>query len=256
MDYSIVTETPEIKITKEALSMLYTRYGFARSFCRDKEVLEVACGAGQGLGFLKSVAKSVIGGDYTGNLVKSASDHYRGLVPVLRLDGHSLPFKNDSFDVIILYEAIYYLKEVGCFLEECRRILRSGGHLLICSANKEWDGFNASPYSHTYFSISELNSILSNYPFETKYYGTFRVSGTSKISGILSVIKRLAVALHLIPKTMKGKEFLKRLFLGTLVQFPVEITEDMADYYNPEPISALSPVPDYKVIYATAKLTT
>ncbi|MDP6054050.1 MAG: class I SAM-dependent methyltransferase, partial [Candidatus Latescibacteria bacterium] len=86
--------------------------------------------------------------------------HYRGLVPVLRLDGHSLPFKNDSFDVIILYEAIYYLKEVGCFLEECRRILRSGGHLLICSANKEWDGFNASPYSHTYFSISELNSIL------------------------------------------------------------------------------------------------
>ena len=41
MDYSIVTETPEIKITKEALSMLYTRYGFSRSFCRDKEVLEV-----------------------------------------------------------------------------------------------------------------------------------------------------------------------------------------------------------------------
>jgi ubiquinone/menaquinone biosynthesis C-methylase UbiE len=172
------------------------------------------------------------------------------------LDGHALPFKNESFDVIILYEAIYYLKNVGYFLEECRRLLRSGGHLLICSANKEWDGFNASPYSHTYFSISELNSILSNYPFETQYYGTFRVSGTSKKSGIISVIKRLAVALHLIPKTMKGKEFLKRLFLGTLVQSPVEITEDMAKYNNPEPISALSPVPDHKVIYATAKLTT
>jgi hypothetical protein len=55
---------------------------------------------------------------------------------------------------------------------------------------------------------------------------------------------------------MKGKEFLKRLFLGTLVQSPVEITEDMAEYYSPEPISALSPVPDYKVIYSTAKLTT
>ena len=55
---------------------------------------------------------------------------------------------------------------------------------------------------------------------------------------------------------MKGKEFFKRLFLGTLVQFPVEITEDMAKYNNPEPISALSPVPDHKVIYATAKLTT
>ena len=70
------------------------------------------------------------------------------------------------------------------------------------------------------------------------------------------MIKRLAVALHLIPKTMKGKDFFKRLFLGTLVQFPVEITEDMADYYNPEPISALSPVPDHKIIYVTAKLTT
>jgi len=255
MDYSVVTETPDIKITEEALSMLYTRYEFARSFCKDKEVLEVACGAGQGLGFLKSSAKRVIGGDYTGRLVKSANHHYKGRVPVLRLDGHFLPFQNESFDVIILYEAIYYLKETDLFFDECRRLLRKEGHLLICSANKDCDGFNPSPYSHMYFSISELQTILSNYPFETKYYGTFRTAGTSNTSGIISLIKRLAVALHLIPKTMKGKEIFKRLFSGKLVQFPAEIIEHMAEYNNPEPISANSPVPDYKVIYATAKLT-
>jgi len=30
----------------------------------------------------------------------------------------------------------------------------------------------------------------------------------------MAIIKRIAVAFHLIPKTMKGKKFLKRIFFG------------------------------------------
>ena len=39
-------------------------------------------------------------------------------------------------------------------------------------------------------------------------------------------------------------------------RFWTDTVSYMAEYYNPEPISALSSVLDYKVIYATAKLTT
>ena len=36
----------------------------------------------------------------------------------------------------------------------------------------------------------------------------------------VALIKRIAVTLHLIPKTMKGKEFLKRIFFGKLLVSP------------------------------------
>jgi len=32
----------------------------------------------------------------------------------------------------------------------------------------------------------------------------------------------IIVALHLIPKTMKGKELLKKIFYGKLIPFPVK----------------------------------
>jgi 2-polyprenyl-3-methyl-5-hydroxy-6-metoxy-1,4-benzoquinol methylase len=63
-DYCTVTELPGSNATKEQLARLYHRYHFAAGFCEGKDVLEVACGAGQGLGYLARKAKSVVGGDY------------------------------------------------------------------------------------------------------------------------------------------------------------------------------------------------
>lgn len=63
-EYGDVTETPDTKASSEQLTRLYTRYRFASEFCKDKDVLEVACGAGLGLGYLARFAKRVVGGDY------------------------------------------------------------------------------------------------------------------------------------------------------------------------------------------------
>jgi ubiquinone/menaquinone biosynthesis C-methylase UbiE len=72
------------------------------------------------------------------------------------IDAHNLPFDDKSFDVVILYEAIYYLEHPERFIEEARRVLRENGTLLICTANKDWSGFNPSPYTYKYFSAPEL----------------------------------------------------------------------------------------------------
>jgi hypothetical protein len=47
---------------------------------------------------------------------------------------------------------------------------------------------------------------------------------------------------------MKGKEFLKRVFFGKLIPLPSEITEGMADYTPPVPISNEVPDSEYKVM--------
>ena len=69
-------------------------------------------------------------------------------------------------------------------------------------------------------------------------------------SKIISLIKQLAVKFHLIPKTMKGKEKLKRLFFGKLQPLPPEISEELAPYTPPVPISLDTVNKNYKVLYA------
>jgi ubiquinone/menaquinone biosynthesis C-methylase UbiE len=253
-DYTAVTETPGIMASKEQIARMYQRYHFALQLCHGKEVLEVACGAGQGLGYIASSAKRVVGGDIDESNLRFAREHYAGRsnIELHLLDAHDLPFPDDSFDVVILYEAIYYLAHPEVFLDECRRIVRSEGTLLICTVNKDWTDFNPSPHSTRYFSARELYQLLSERFTDVQLYGGFQATADSLRDRITSLIKRTAAALNLIPKTMKGKEKLKRIFFGRLVPLPAELKEGMAAYEAPVPIPHDCPNYQYKVLYAVA----
>jgi len=65
-------------------------------------------------------------------------------------------------------------------------------------------------------------------------------------------MKRGAVALNLVPRTMKGEEYLKRISFGKLVPLPKEIEDRMADYKEPQSISCSIPNREHKVPYAFA----
>ena len=252
-DYTTVTELPGHKGSREQLERLFHRYHFASQFCEGKDVLEVACGAGIGLGYLAKKAKKIVGGDIDENNLKFAYEYYKGRknIELKILDAHHLPFEDNSFDVVILYEAIYYLAEPEKFVKEVKRVLRNQGMLIICTANKDWPDFNPSPYSYKYFSAQELFNLLRANGFaEAKLFGGCRVKNKTIQDKIASFIKKIAVNLHLIPKTMKGKEFLKRVFFGRLAPIPPEIYEGMAEYSPPVIISANLPNYEYKVLYA------
>ena len=253
MDYSTVTEAAGNRVSQEALAMLYARYAFAAALCQEKSVLEVACGSGQGLGLLAAKARRLVGGDYTEGLLRLARNYYDGRVPLVKLDAHKLPFLDRSFDVVILYEAIYYLARPYQFLSECNRILHQKGVLLICTVNREWSDFNPSPFSTSYFSARELNQLLADNGYQVELYGAFPVSTVTARDMIVSLIKRMAIKLHLVPKTMKGKEVLKRLFFGKLAPIPPEITEGMAELCPLVALNGESNSSNYKVLYAVGR---
>jgi ubiquinone/menaquinone biosynthesis C-methylase UbiE len=253
-DFSSVTEVTGNKVTQEQIERMYTRYRFASEFCLGKEVLEVACGSGQGLGYLANEAKRVVGGDIDGKLLEIASKYYLGRdkIQLEQIDAHQLPFENSSFDVVILYEAIYYLADPEKFVKEAWRVLRKNGILLICTANKDWSGFNPSPYSHRYFSASELFGLFEQDHFiNISLYGDCPVIDKDLKDKLISLIKRMAVNLHIVPKTMKGKEFLKRIFFGRLKELPAEVCEGMSKYTPPACIPYDFPNSRYKVLYIT-----
>jgi ubiquinone/menaquinone biosynthesis C-methylase UbiE len=253
-DYTSVTEAQGTRITREALDMMWTRYAFAAEFCRNRDVLEVACGAGQGLGHLASTARRVVAGDYTMSLLEMARRHYGPAVPLVRLDGHQLPFASGTFDVVILFEAIYYLAQADVFLDECRRVLRAGGVVVVSTVNPQWQDFNPSPFSTRYWSAADLSRLLAAHAFAPELRGAFSATRNSLRDRMVSAIKRFAVSWHLMPKTMAGKRLLKRLFLGALVDFPAEIRDGMANYSAPAPLPEGGRAPEFKVLYAVGRL--
>jgi SAM-dependent methyltransferase len=254
-DYTTVTELPGSKVTREQLERGHHRYFFATGFGEAKDVLEVACGAGLGLGMLAQKAKLVVGGDIDEIILEFAQAHYQGRknIEIRRLDAQKLPFADENFDLVILYEAIYYLPDPRQFVHEASRVLRRNGTLLIATANKDWADFNPSPFSTRYFSVPELSLLLKEKFQKVEIYGAFPVLADKLKSRIISLIKRIAVALHLMPKTMKGKEIYKRIIFGQLVILPPEIKMEMAQYTPPVPISSQEPEKLHMVIYAVAK---
>ena len=232
--------------------MIHTRYRLAYELCAGKDVLEVACGPGRALGYLSQRAKSIVGGDFTRELVDQANQHYGGRVKVVQMDAQAMPCADRSFDLVILYEALYYLPRVDLFLNEARRVLRPEGILLICTPNCEWPEFNPSPFSLLYYSASQLRSLLEEAGFAVEIKIGFPVANDTFARKIVAAARQTAVVLGLVPKTMKGKALLKRLFYGRLAELGSEIdtTVPTGDLILAGPGS----VTNFKVLYAIARL--
>ena len=254
-DYSQVTEVPGIGADQEELARLAHRYQVASGYCSGKRVLEVACGAGMGLGVLARTASLVVGGDVTRDLVAAAHAHYRRRVPLLQLDAQALPFRAASFDVVVLFEALYYLARPSDFLEECRRVLTPGGTLIIGTVNREWAAFNPSPFSIRYHAGGELVELCAEHGFQAELFAAFPAGAGPSSRTIVSLIKRAAVSLRLIPKSMRAKQLLRRLFFGALTPVPMEL-EPQPDGDAPlTPVAPERPVTEYKILYAIARRT-
>lgn len=255
-DYSIVTEMPGLRITREGGGMLRSRYAFAAQYCAGKRVLEVGCGAGIGLSYLARYAKSIVGADYTASLLRCAQQHSQGRSPLVQLDAHHLPFRDASFDIVVLFEAIYYLADAAQFMRECQRVLDLGGLLLLCTVNREWSAFSPSPLSKHYFSAVELRRLLSEHDFDVEIYGSFSVATVTQRDRWIERMRRIAVRLHLIPRTMKGKEVLKRLFYGRLETLAPELDENSMTAAPLCPLSSGADATQFKVLHVVGRLKT
>lgn len=253
-NFLAVTEVGGEQVSQAQLSRFYQRYIWAGSFCTDKDVLEAACGTGPGLGYLASVSKSLTAGDYSSEVLAVSRAHYGNRIALHEFDAQATPFADASFDVIILFEAIYYLPDAERFIAECRRLLRSGGVLLLATANRNLFDFNPSPFSVRYYNPPELSALLAKHGFNTDFFGGSPVDTSSLKSRVLRLAKKIAVSFNLIPGSMRSKRLLKRLVFGRLVSMPRELRVGDARYEVPVPIDGRWPDTVHQVLYCVAKL--
>jgi ubiquinone/menaquinone biosynthesis C-methylase UbiE len=252
VDYLKISEITNDLVTKEQVQRSCDRYHWASSYCEGKHVIEVACGTGQGIGFLSQVTKMFAAGDFSKDILNIAKSHYRSRVDLFQLDAQYLPFANNSMDVIILFEAIYYIPNAELFISECSRMLKPGGKVLIATANKDLSDFNPSPHTYKYFGVLELKDTFNRNGFSSEFFGNTRVSELSLIQRMSRPLKQVAVKLNLMPKTADGKKWLKRIIFGGMVKMPGEITKDMLSVAEPTALPDDKPDKDHKVIFCAA----
>jgi SAM-dependent methyltransferase len=253
--FAAVTEIPGLAATPEQMSMLRGRYAWASSQAEGRDVLEVACGAGVGLGSVARKARSVVGVDIDPENVVRA-ERQAGNQPRVDVqlgDAHQLPFQPECKDLVLLFEAIYYLRDPAQFLREAWRVLRPGGKLLLTSVNCAWAGFHRSPSSLQYFGASEMRSVLDECGFGGAVFAAFPDRRQGFRDAGVAVLRRCASTLHLIPRSLAGKQWLKRLFYGSGSPIPAQIETDHRDIPPLIPCTESWPVREYKVLYIEAE---
>jgi len=123
----------------------YKEFVPSEEIFKDKTVLDVGCGAGgKSLYYVTLGATKVVGIDIV-PYYKEQSDE---LVSKLGIDGFefrcedaaSLSFPDDTFDTVIMNDAMEHVAEPEKVLEELKRVLKPGGRIFV----------NFPPYGHPY----------------------------------------------------------------------------------------------------------
>ncbi|MBX3010975.1 MAG: class I SAM-dependent methyltransferase [Caldilineaceae bacterium] len=258
-NFTTITELPAGTLNAEQMARMIQRYQVGALLGADKDVLEVACGAGLGLGVLHHYARTVVACDYTGAVLRVAQRHYGQRLPLVAADAEQLPFISHAFDLILAFEAIYYLQQLDWFLAEAQRLLRSHGTLLLCTSNPDWPHFVAGAMSVHYPSLPELAAQLTLAGFQQpQFYGAFPTPTHRPFYKTwLAQVRKYALQQKVFTTDSILTRHLKQLAYGRLIPLPAELTlTSLPSSYAAAGLTALSPsVPDttHRVLFAMAQ---
>jgi lipopolysaccharide/colanic/teichoic acid biosynthesis glycosyltransferase len=246
-----VTETWGSPASPEQLEMALFRYHLVGDLAAGGRVLEVGCGAGMGLDYLSHRAAEAVGCDVSPELVAEAREHVPG-VSIVEAGVPGLPFEERSFDVVAMLEMIYYVDDQAAAIADAARLLRPGGYLVLAMPNPDRPSFNPSPFSTRYPRLPHLARILRQAGLQPRVYGAFPVAAPSARDRWIERLRRPAVRLHLVPRSMRAKALVKRLLYGRLPRLGA-VHEGMAKLEEAEELDPSRPTASYRNLYAVGR---
>jgi demethylmenaquinone methyltransferase/2-methoxy-6-polyprenyl-1,4-benzoquinol methylase len=98
-------------------------------------VLDLCTGTGNLLPLLQKRFGPVVGADFCMPMLIAGKNRFAGsgkeVFPVAQADGLSLPFAENTFDIVTVAFGVRNFEKVEVGLGEIRRVLKTGGHLLV-----------------------------------------------------------------------------------------------------------------------------
>jgi len=137
-------------------------------------LLDVGCGSGEWLGFMRALGWDVVGLDFDEEAVRVGAG--RGLVVHCgKLEEQN--FATDSFDAVTINHVIEHLPDPAAALRECARILRPGGRLVVSTPNasglghrlfgRDWRGLEP-PRHLQVFTLDALENAVAQEGFRVE----------------------------------------------------------------------------------------
>lgn len=137
----------------------------------DDIILDVGCGGGININRMAKNVKKVYGVDYSIESVKvsrevNRQEIYDGKVEVVKGDVQSLPFEDDTFDIVTAFETVYFWPNIEKCFGEVKRVLKSGGIFLIGTESNGSDNIamkiSEKFIDMTVYNDDELTQFLQN----------------------------------------------------------------------------------------------
>src|SRR5688572_23241347 len=152
------------------------RYMWASTLVRGKRVLDLASGEGYGANLLAGQASYVCGVDIDEAAVRHAAEKYaRPNLHFLAGSITAVPLSNNqSFVVILCFEAIEHIEEHDALLSEVKRLLKPEGLFVVSTPNKDvYDagGEGSNPFHVKELTFDEFNALLSKHFSSASYLG-------------------------------------------------------------------------------------
>ncbi len=184
-------------------------YSFCTKFCKNKKVLDLGCGVGEGSKLLATTATSVLAIDYSKSTIHQARQS--NTQPNLEYQYQDIryPTIDRQFDVIVSLQVIEHLDDLSGYFNTLLNWLKPQGLLIISTPNALTQSFNENPFHVKEFSAFELKALLTKYFKKIKLYGLFPIGPANQFEqarakSVQSIMKRDKFKLRmLIPTSLK-----------------------------------------------------
>lgn len=129
------------------------------------DVLDVGSGDGAAAGYLAPYCRSLTCIDANPRMVEAAKErlarHPNARTEVA--DVHDLPFPSSSFDAVLLFHTLTYAEKPQRALEECARVLRGRGRLVVLALDAHDQSHITTQYGqrHAGFAPRALSRLLT-----------------------------------------------------------------------------------------------
>ena len=141
----------------------------------DDVILDVGCGGGINIRRMAEKAKKVYGIDYSIESVKLSREVNEkfikeGKVEIQEGNVMSLPFDDNSFDIVTAFETVYFWPDIEKSFAEVKRVLKPGGTFLIGMETNGSDNFIMKFWNHfidmEMYDDNQLTSFLKNNDYD------------------------------------------------------------------------------------------